>query len=665
MVDDLNKFIENQDALVVYFFIRHEMPESSKSRTVIGSIVQQLLRLGHNFTGATKDSGDILGVEEMLALLRDSLSRNSKAYLVIDGLDICGQTDRAEIIDFLCQLQQDKRLFVCASYRQEPNIAIGSLLQSFEPVRTVPVPDNGSEIESFIETELTRRLEAGSLKIGHAPLILEIQDALLGGSKGMFLWVALQIEIICTLQTDEEIRNTLADLPGGLGDIYSRLLQKQKNPVSKYQQRIPELITVAQRPLTTNEIREALSVTLGDTTWTAAKLLNDVYPTLATCGCLLVIEEEEHTVRFFHPTVKQFFLGRYVDTQTIARCHSSMTEIIVTYLSYGIFETTVSTFRIPEIEVGSVPARIIDSTKVSSSSAQDLALRLLKRRKQPNISIGKTVAERTQVNYQPPTIIGLSIDKLLTGLFDKSNISNEHLIWSMAIEENNVELVKLLWSTGRINDGLLHLYSRAICKGHEEIVQTFNNPGMREITTRLLDSSSANMDACLVAFAGSPHAMQKCISHARSTQSPAHMCESGRSPIACAVWGCNMDTFRSLLIENFWGINLGTKHITPIWEATRSENREALERLINTRRVLVGPREKEELLKLAGDGEIHGLLLGMTPTVFKKRPVMQRSKTIGSGLGTFYRLQEGHENPSELDYGEPLTKPNQTEAATR
>ena len=44
-------------------------------------------------------------------------------------------------------------------------------------------------------------------------------------------------------------------------------------------------------------MREALSVIPGDTTWAAAKLVNNVYSTLATCGCLVTVDEDELTVR--------------------------------------------------------------------------------------------------------------------------------------------------------------------------------------------------------------------------------------------------------------------------------------------------------------------------------------------------------------------------------
>jgi len=50
MIDDLNLAINVRPAVVVYFFVRHDLPESTKARTIIGSIVRQLLESAPDFT---------------------------------------------------------------------------------------------------------------------------------------------------------------------------------------------------------------------------------------------------------------------------------------------------------------------------------------------------------------------------------------------------------------------------------------------------------------------------------------------------------------------------------------------------------------------------------------------------------------------------------------
>ena len=111
-------------------------------------------------------------------------------------------------------------MLVCVSYRQEPNVELDASLRSFQSGYAIALPDNQPDIDSFVEAELERRVKSCSLVLGDPTLILDIQDALLDGSKGMFLWVVLQIHALCLLQTDQQIREALAQLPRDLSQIY-------------------------------------------------------------------------------------------------------------------------------------------------------------------------------------------------------------------------------------------------------------------------------------------------------------------------------------------------------------------------------------------------------------------------------------------------------------
>jgi ankyrin repeat domain-containing protein 50 len=145
------------------------------------------------------------------------------------------------------------------------------------------------------------------------------------------------------MKTDDAIRQALADLPKDLLETFSCILQRLEGLGKPYQRLILELVTVAYCPLTTEELREALSVVLGNAVWNPAKLLNDVYSTLACCGSLLTVDEEELTIRLVHHSVKQFLLSRFKDLTNIAFTVDSakrkMADIVVTYLNYGVFET--------------------------------------------------------------------------------------------------------------------------------------------------------------------------------------------------------------------------------------------------------------------------------------------------------------------------------------
>ena len=410
IVDDLNLFVGRKDIVVAYFFCRYDVPESLKARTVVGSLARQLLLPISDLSMMVElldETSLALDLERIFILLQRALPSNCKAYFILDGLDECDYNERKILISQLQKLQETFALLLCVSLRLEPNETLRLCSEHFIAVKITSIPDDNPDIEAFVTSELESCIASKKLVIGNPALILEIQDALLEGSQGMFLWVVLQIDSLCAMETDDAIRQALANLPKDLSETFSRILRRSERLGQPYQRLILELVIVAQRPLTTKEFREALSVVPGDAVWNPARLLNDVYSTLACCGSLIIIDEEELTVRLVHHSVKQFLLDGFRDSTnegiTIDSAKRKMADIIVTYLNYGIFETQVSTVVFPQIVIGSAPSRIIQSTLDSSNRVRGLALKLLKSRKRPDYDIGKTLAE-TRTLFSPCSV---------------------------------------------------------------------------------------------------------------------------------------------------------------------------------------------------------------------------------------------------------------------
>ncbi|OCK75162.1 hypothetical protein K432DRAFT_467098, partial [Lepidopterella palustris CBS 459.81] len=484
IVDDIHLHIQGKDTAVAYFFCRHDIPESLKAQTIIGSLARQLLRRIPNLATVAvaellNKTTSALDFETLLSLFQHALPPGYRAYFILDGLDECDSTEKKNLIQHLRNLEQ------------------------FTAIRITSIPDVNPDIEVFINAELKSCIESQKLVIGNPNLILEIRDALLKGSQGMFLWVALQIQSLCAIRTDASIRDALANLPKDLPETFSRILQRSEGSGKPYQRLIFELITTAYRPLTMKELREALSVVPGDAVWNPERLLNDVYSTLSCCGCLLTVDEEELTVRLVHHSVKQFLLNGFADSTNTSFTWSSaqrkMADIIVTYLSYGVFETQLSTQVAPQIRAGLMPSRIIYSTLDSSSTIRNLALKLLESRKRPRHDIGRTLADTSKsfssrsinefhfysyaksywlqhifyVSGQEPVIYNLLLRLFKGDVLNTNATAGDNwtpLIW--AAENGNEAVVKLLLETGKVDvdskdkDGQTPL-SWAAEKGHE------------------------------------------------------------------------------------------------------------------------------------------------------------------------------------------------------
>jgi ankyrin repeat domain-containing protein 50 len=457
IVEDLNISIQDKSTPVAYFFCRHDIQESSKARTIIGSLARQLLDPIQDLTTAVEflDKAILdLDLEDLLNLLSHTLPPNSNAYFILDGLDECEITERNTVIEQLRRLQEAFTLRLCVSLRLEAaNFpTLDSEQQQLIATKTISIPNDHPEINSFLLSELESRVESGRLKLGNPALVIEIHNALSKGVQGMFLWAALQLESICNMKTDEAIRQALNNLPKDLPQTYSRILRKSRENEEKensYQRQVLELVTAARRPLTTEELREALSVVPGNTTWRPSNLLNDILSTLACCGGLVIVDEEELTVRLVHHSFKQYLVSKLNDSTefefTIDHAHRTMADIIVTYLNYGVFGTQLSTIVAPKLNPGLAPSQIIQSTLPSSSTVRQLTLKILKSMKKPDTNIGKMILD--------------------AGDF---------------------------YSTGLADNMHFHLYAKSYCLEHT-LCALKQEPIMYRLLTRLLKENVVNM----------------------------------------------------------------------------------------------------------------------------------------------------------------------------
>lgn len=216
-----------------------------------------------------------------------------------------------------------------------------------------------------------------------------------------FLWVVLQLDCLCKndIETDESIRRSLQDMPKDLYTLFSRILQRANVTGPQFQSRLLKIIVAAQRPLTVDEMREALSIVPADATWRPQQQINNIAHALTCCGSLITVDEEEDTVRLVHQSVSQFLL-RDADTETTSEFHFTfdqasleLGQLLVTYLSYGVFDRQLSTAAIPNISVGQTPTAVVQHTLRDGTWKKSAALKLLRLRRQRGPDLGKIITE--------------------------------------------------------------------------------------------------------------------------------------------------------------------------------------------------------------------------------------------------------------------------------
>ncbi|SCO42884.1 uncharacterized protein FFMR_07044 [Fusarium fujikuroi] len=369
IVDDLNLL---QNSITLYFFARHDTPDSLSSRIIFGSLVRQLLEVfvyDSKFEHIFTESVSRLDLDDIVKILTTLPSHDRHVYIVIDGLDECSMEEQQTVLRSLSTIKPEGYK-ICLSVRTPTEGSVWKD-QSFEYHESIP--EENQDISDFVEVEVDNRVRDQRLVTFDPLLVQDIKQELIDGACGMFLWVSLQLDSICSEISDTAIREAIRDLPRDLTQTYERNLLKASSGDSKsHHIRIFKLLVGAREPLTTEQLREAVSVKVGHTTWSPQQHISSILVALRFCGSLVMVDEEDDTVTFIHHSARSFCLNSPRNaaewTFTEKAANLAMAETLVTYLSYNIFDTRLSRNVAPKISANKMP----ETTEVQKSQLESL-----------------------------------------------------------------------------------------------------------------------------------------------------------------------------------------------------------------------------------------------------------------------------------------------------
>lgn len=215
---------------VFSYFFSYEYASKQGMGSLSRSVLAQILQQCHNdpeifniFSFVTRDTGKSSSgsKKDLEQLLNVVLRRLHEVYIVIDGLDECGDPDGC-LCDLMLALEGCTTKLIIFS---RPNIE--RLLEVDDPnsVITITHDSNHRDIRRY----LAPRLEM--LQKKHLPpgtRTEDLLDHLLLGANGMFLWGRLMIEYLKSPAHTPSLRlAAIQNLqsPGTLDDMYIRILR--------------------------------------------------------------------------------------------------------------------------------------------------------------------------------------------------------------------------------------------------------------------------------------------------------------------------------------------------------------------------------------------------------------------------------------------------------
>ena len=290
---------------------------------------------------------------ELQELLAASLLQTGKVFtlrIFVDALDECGEEAAVGLVNYFQRLITASHvdggsLSICFSCRHYPIMALES---GFE----ICVEDeNHDDIETYIQDELR-------LAIRDETKMSILQQQIVARASGSFQWAILVISRICELHRKGKplkfIQTHIQKIPPELNSLYRELLESIEEESISQSLQLMRWIYFAIRPLTLNELRQAIAVDAdtpyrslyecrnspqyADTEEEMECRLNDL------CRGLTEIKEHEdgRIVQFIHQSVNDFLVQdglRILDNsskstdEVIGRAHLRLCGSCVKYIA--------------------------------------------------------------------------------------------------------------------------------------------------------------------------------------------------------------------------------------------------------------------------------------------------------------------------------------------
>jgi nucleoside phosphorylase len=323
----LQPVVDAADNVLLYYFCSNRDKHRNTALTIMRGILHQWIDLHPHLAKNVKNSFE--GTETIkytvssfvslwrvfLTLLQQSTS--SQVVCVLDGLDECEKESLRQLLDaveyYLSKSggKARPRLKLIILSRPQPAVLESKLGQYQQIQLDASDTEISQDVERYILAKVAELASEQSLS---EKMVAQVQQTLLAGADGTFLWVgfvANELQGRSWSKIDEVLRH----IPKSLGGVYQRLLQQ----IDDKEALVPILqwVVLAARPLTLEELTVAAGIKTAGTLPATQVTKNR----LRFGGLLVKVEGD--VVNLVHESAKEFFQSDQSDIKGIDMFHMS------------------------------------------------------------------------------------------------------------------------------------------------------------------------------------------------------------------------------------------------------------------------------------------------------------------------------------------------------
>lgn len=327
MAGHVIRYLESCNADCCYYFFRHDDKEKSNASALLRSLAYQMAEINplvrEELISMVKDDeyfnkSDEKSVWKTIFLNRIlRIQLRKPIYWIIDGLDEC--TNYLSLIRLLSKIDDIIPLKIFITSRPLPLaerlFSQGTLALTEESITD---EDTLDDIRHFLQTseDLFPVEDADSRRI--------LIDRIVEKSNGSFLWASLVSKELSVTYSEQHINDVLAQVPSEIDSVYYLILKSiQSVPRNEILiKAIFRWVTFAARPLSVEELKEALKLDIGH-------VIPRLESVVGKITGFMVDVRADGKVQIVHETVRAFLIREELEPEY---AQSRLTEVCLTHL---------------------------------------------------------------------------------------------------------------------------------------------------------------------------------------------------------------------------------------------------------------------------------------------------------------------------------------------
>ncbi|GIZ48237.1 hypothetical protein CKM354_001130500 [Cercospora kikuchii] len=279
-----------------YFYCMFNDEASQDMRNVLGSWLVQV----------ASHKPSILDPFAELESRKKRLSMTLLEDALVDAVDEIGPT--ILVLDAVNESRDEENLraYMVRLTEHSKNIrfVVSSTPYAHDPISTrcIEVNMGPEEVDSDIEQYVRRVVRTSHLLVQAGEQ--SIVDVVVPQARGMFRWVECQMTLLSGCLTAKMVTKTLTQLPGSLDSTYINILRRIPPAVKPWVREALMWLSYAYRPLTLNELAEAVVIEAGQSSMDDSCRLQPPETVLRLCQGLISYSAATNTVSLAHSSVR-------------------------------------------------------------------------------------------------------------------------------------------------------------------------------------------------------------------------------------------------------------------------------------------------------------------------------------------------------------------------